>query len=337
MYFEPDRYICDIYIPSKGKSKHPFIGVQRSVPNSNGFSGSDGLAYDINKTFSYKILRKIRQPTNVFDENWDNLIILDGCRYDILQNYRTEFGGGKFSWRWSGGSNSMKFLEHNVIGNTLNDVIWVTANPWVSRLSEVIYKVKNIWSTDWNENFNTVMPDTMQRVASNVSDDNPNKRIVIHFMQPHYPFIGSTGQNELPNHRTYTGNGLIMDNGNESRSIWDHLEKGNVSRNLVWEAYKENLEEVINPVKQLISNLSGKTVVTSDHGNAFGERAFPIPKPIYGHPGGLHYKPLVKVPWVNFDYNMRRTIKKETINECGQNINGSDVGSRLENLGYRMK
>lgn len=310
--------------------------MKRSVLNSNRFSGFNDIAYETNKIFSYKVIRKIRRPTNVFDENWDNLIILDGCRYDILMDYRTEFAGGRFSWRWSGGSNSMKFLEHNVIGTTLDDVVWVTANPWVSKISEMIYEVKNIWSTDWNEDFNTVMPGTMQRAATNVSDNHPNKRIVIHFMQPHYPFIGSTGKNELPNHRTFTGNGLIMDKENVGRSIWEHLEKGNVSRNMVWEAYKENLEQVITPVRQLISNLTGKTVVTSDHGNGFGERAFPIPKSIYGHPGGLHYKPLVKVPWVEFDYNIRRKIKKGTINECDEYINEPEVRSKLESLGYHM-
>ena len=46
---------------------------------------------------------------------------------------------------------------------------------------------------------------------------------------------------------------------------------------------------------KLEKKLSGKTVITSDHSEAFGELTFPLPIRVYGHPGNVHIPVLVKV------------------------------------------
>jgi len=53
------------------------------------------------------------------------------------------------------------------------------------------------------------------------------------------------------------------------------------------EAYESNLELVL----KNIPKLEGKTVISSDHGNLFGEHGQ------YGHPPNKNYKELIEVPY----------------------------------------
>ena len=58
--------------------------------------------------------------------------------------------------------------------------------------------------------------------------------------------------------------------------------------------------------RTLIESLDGKTVVTSDHGNLFGRRLWPIPLQKYGHPPGLRFPELIEVPWHETPFENRR-------------------------------
>lgn len=289
-------------------------------------------AQELNNLFAERILERFRPRCRVFDEDWDNLLILDGCRHDVLQDYDVE--QGRLEYRWSGGSNSREFLKYNVAGRTLDDVVWVTANPWVSTYDEHIFHVENLWNAGWDQELKTVRPETVAETSERLAEKYPQKRLVVHFMQPHYPFVGETGRSELPNHRTFTGDGMIKDLETTGKDIWEHLKEGTVAKDVVWKAYRENLELVLPYAKRLASDLEGKSVLTSDHGNEFGGRCFPIPLKLYGHPGGYRTKNLIKVPWVVFDSNQRRTIEAsaEMSEENGVTAN---LNERLADLGYR--
>jgi hypothetical protein len=80
--------------------------------------------------------------------------------------------------------------------------------------------------------------------------------------------------------------------------------------------------------------ISGKVVVTSDHGNYVGERASPIPIREYGHPRGLYDRPVVCVPWLVRESDDRRRIITSSRDDQAQDINENVVTERLRNLGY---
>jgi hypothetical protein len=151
-------------------------------------------------------------------------------------------------------------------------------------------------------------------------------------MQPHYPFIGEFGRSQLPTHRTFTGGGAITEE-NEEKSVWEQLRDKTVSKADVWKAYTENLEIVLPVARELCADLTGRSVITSDHGNELGKRAFPIPIRLYGHPSGLRTKNLVKVPWIVYEGTERKTI---TAGEVGtKSSTDTDViEDRLRALGY---
>ena len=263
------------------------------------------------------------QGDAVMAEDWDNLLILDACRYDLFEQVYSP--SQNLESRTSLGTNTAEFLERNFLGNHFPDTVYITANPQVRAHSadDCFHDCIHLWDTDWDEEYQTVLPETVASAAVKTQQEYPNKRLIVHFIQPHYPFIGETGS-QVP-HRTLSNTGLIS--GAESEiSIWDRLARGDIDSELVKQAYQENLELTIPHVKNLIEDLIGKSIVTSDHGNAFGRLG------IYGHPRECYIRELTQVPWLVCDTGERKQVTTEP-STTPANTDG-DIDQRLRDLGY---
>ncbi|WP_266080481.1 hypothetical protein [Haladaptatus caseinilyticus] len=277
--------------------------------------------------------------SRVMFEDWDNLLILDACRFDVFHESLTESTlSGTLTRKRSLGSNTPEFLRRNFDGRTFRDTVYVTANPQVNvHTDDTFHAVVNVWESDWDESHNTVHPREMVRKTLETRATYPNKRIIAHFIQPHYPFIGEFGQEAIEqqagielSRRMATGEMAESDHWN----VWDMLKQGYLREDVVRTAYRENLEITLPHVETLQSSLNGKTVVTSDHGNLFGERIGPLGVPVYGHPEGIYATDLVTVPWLELDYSQRRDVTSGTSSERRSESNDR-VMERLEQLGYR--
>jgi len=280
---------------------------------------------------------------DVFAEDWDNLIILDACRYDTFR--RRHDLPGRLESRRSRGSHTSEFLESNVAGRDLRDTVYVTASPMYYRnrdeLDAEFHEVIDVWKEGgWHEEYRTVTPETVADFATEAAGRFPNKRLLVHFLQPHYPFIGETGREH------FDLDSLAFE--------WDAVKRGEIGvpDEVVREAFEENLDVALPHVERLMRTLSGRTVVTSDHGQAIGERSRPIPIREYGHPVGTYIDELVTVPWLVFDNGPRKEIRAGEAEDTvgGEAAGGGDerdgstredgevdelVEDRLESLGYR--
>ena len=270
-----------------------------------------------------------RHATRVMAEDWDNLLILDGCRYDTFAEQNTvQFGTESF--RISLGSTSSEFLKKNFAGKTYHDTVYVSANPFVPSLTDgTFHAVVNLLNDNWDDELSTVHPKDVVAEAKRTHEQFPNKRLIVHFMQPHYPFIGETG-------RKLSHRGFLRDQTNSeqaSSSIWLQLQREEVSREVVWTAYRENLDLVLDHVNELTDALPGLHAVTADHGNLIGDRTYPIPIRGYGHPHSAHVSPLVKVPWAVTQTEDRRLTSADSPQEQ-EDIDESLVQDRLQALGY---
>jgi hypothetical protein len=271
-------------------------------------------------------------------EDWDNLILLDGCRYDLFEAVHQL--DGTLSAVKSRGSTSVEFLEENFKGGTHHDSVYITANPYAHKLNgNEFHRIYDLVESDWDEAEETVLPERVVDRTLKTAKSHPNKRLISHFMQPHYPFIGELG-NQIA-HRGYaqknSTNGADADTGGGYRAnytVWGKLQYNldGLTKEFVWEAYKENLEIVLDHVTQLIERLDGKTVITADHGNLVGERLSPVPVKGYGHPGYLRKDELVLVPWMELEYDSRREIVAES---PAEDTDQPEVDKeKLEALGY---
>lgn len=270
--------------------------------------------------------------TRVMEEDWDNLLILDSCRYDMFTECVDL--SGTLEYRISLGSSSEEFMERNFVNQQFHDTVYVSANPFIPKLGlneDTFHAVVDLLD-DWDEELQTIRPDTVAAAAREAHERYPDKRLIVHFMQPHAPFIGERG-------REMVGGGWTMDHDVEDDpGIWNRLRDGeDVPLERVWEAYNENLDVVLREVEPLLNDIDGKSVVTADHGNLVGERLSPIPtRRKYGHPYGVHAEALVKVPWFVIQGSDRREIKSDPpVESDDENLSDEKLEDRLEALGYR--
>ena len=143
-------------------------------------------------------------------------------------------------------------------------------------------------------------------------------------MQPHTPFLDR--ESVFPDNHGVTKK--LLDESNEELQTMARA----VGRETVRAAYRRTLEVATDAVNQTIDALDGKTVVSSDHGELFGERVPPLFTRLWGHKSGIRYPDLVDVPWAVVDGNRRRIVNE------GVSTTDSDtdkIESQLEALGYK--
>lgn len=189
--------------------------------------------------------------------DWDNLLILDACRYDVFA--AADGLDGTLKPVYSRASRTSEFLRVNYAGGTHRDTVYVTANPMHTSIAGV------------DEAFSEIVP------------------------------------------------------------VWQLLRAGHLSRAGAFEAYRESLDVALPHVERALAALPGRSVVTADHGEAFGERG-PFGLRVYGHPGRVFMDELVRVPWLEVPADERKTIREADTGPS--EVSYDDVGERLEHLGY---
>ena len=254
----------------------------------------------------------------VMEEKWDYLIILDACRYDyFLMMYNNYFNGDLFK----GISVSTFTLEWCLksFKDYYPDVIYISGNPYINSKVKIgrfhakkhFYKVVDVWDFGWNEILGTVPPEKINETTINFIKKFPNKRFIIHYLQPHEPFISfKYGHKGYSKPNPYEKNILQGLQGNQYNVNFEKimliintlLMRTKLIKNPyqlrdilklppvnpmddirriygmdgLREAYKENLKIVLNNVAKLCKILlcqypSKKIVITSDHGEGLGE------------------------------------------------------------------
>jgi hypothetical protein len=292
------------------------------------------LSKVINKV-CYQVLMK-RKTEFVMQKDWDNLILLDACRYDMFMETNTI--PGRLDHIYSKGSSTGHFLLENFKGKSFLDTVYVTANPLVNyHVKDSFYLIIPVWMTGWDDHHQTILPDTMVKHCLDAYKKYPDKRLVFHFMQPHFPFLDADVREIIGEHDGVLSRNLFLGGKIEHRlTVWEKFRTGRLDKRTVWEAYQSNLKIVLRHISDLIKNLSGKSVISSDHANLFGEWLFPLPIREFGHPGGLYKKNLLKVPWFVIESGKRRTIKKNKKRKKSYDIDplSEEYIKKLSPLGY---
>lgn len=169
----------------------------------------------------------------------------------------------------------------------------------------------------WSKTGTHSPPDRVTEAAITAHEEFPNKRLLVHYMQPHLPIVAE-------GHRWITDE-LVWFRG---------LRLGaDVTREEFQAAYRANLEHVIDHVEALLEAVPGRTVVTSDHGEMLGERLSPVPVRMYAHKPSLYVPELVEVPWIVVEDGERREIRDEPPAEP-LDVDEDARRERLQFLGY---
>ncbi|MFB6176226.1 MAG: hypothetical protein ABEI99_03590, partial [Halobaculum sp.] len=172
--------------------------------------------------------------------------------------------------------------------------------------------------------YRTVLPEAMGNAAMDAAERFPHKRLIVHFMQPHTPYLER--ESVFPDDHGVTKR--VLDESPEELRTMIRA----VGHETVWKAYRHTLEVALDDVFRVVRELNGKTVVSADHGELFGDRVPPLYTKLYGHKTGVRYPSLVRVPWAVSNGDRRR------IRDDGVSATDSDtdkIESQLEALGYK--
>lgn len=256
----------------------------------------------------------------MLSEDWDNLILLDACRYDRFAEVWD--GPGRLEARESRGSSSNEFVRGNFRGREIHDTVCVTANGWYMKVDSTpkFHDLVHLFDHRDDE-LGTVPPETVTAHATDAAEEYPNKRLIVHYMQPHAPYIGEIGKEQ-------------MEDITSRKDISDAKRSGTYSEDAHQTAYHENLKAVVDSVESLLSELPGKSVISADHGEMLGERHFPIPVRDYMHPHGIDHEVLVQVPWLIHERGDRRQIVPEEPAGLEADPDESIINNHLRELGY---
>lgn len=257
---------------------------------------------------------------DIFAEDWDTLVLLDACRYDVYAEL-TPFDG-PVEVRESRGSASKQFVRGNFQGRTLHDVVYVSGNQWYLLLEEELNCELHAYHDVERDVADGFVPsaEAVTEAALAHHERYPDKRLLVHYMQPHYPYLKTD----------VDGFELVREGLRET------IRASDVDYEDVRAAYRDNLAYVLEHVERLVDGLDGKTVVSSDHGEMLGDRLSPVPVRWVGHPPGVFVDELTSVPWQVVSEEPRRRITAEPPDGRADGVEPERVEQTLRDLGYKV-
>ena len=306
-----------------------------------------------------------KQTELIHKTNWKYLIILDACRYDYFKMCYKKFFDKNYTLIkvYSPGTWTFDWLRKTWT-NKYDDIIYISANPFVSNKATIkgfcggnhFFYVVDVWKECWNDNIGTVHPKDLTEISIKYINNYPEKRFVIHYLQPHAPFIefddikkilnsvGVSKRNLLYHikelfplnvrrkvgllilkhfgHKLY---GFLFNLLNGKENTYHQLIVRYYGIDTLREYYQKNLELALKYVKYLAEHIKDNFIITSDHGELLGEYG------IFAHPDIVYDEEIqLSVPWLckgSATYIQKGISSKDEEDE-------ELIKKRLKDLGY---
>lgn len=262
------------------------------------------------------------------------LIILDSCRYDYFSEEYSDFFSGDLDKVWSAANRTPKWVPN--LWDQDYDLTYISRMSWPTTKSA--YRNRRI-TFDPFETFQQVIrvsgdggtihktPTSTTDVALQHFKQTETIKTVVHYSQPHRPYIGDhkilpwkvdigeveqvlgkTRENGAPARLEgmdgpLFGEELVdldvspdeFDQMEKTRyEVQERIDDGLLSHEELQIAYRDNLRAVLQEVKRLTSYIDCPVVISADHGEHLGEHLDEIP--MYLHPNRTH-PVLREVPW----------------------------------------
>lgn len=270
-----------------------------------------------------------RRPigTNVFERDWDLLVVLDAARVDCLReasapcldNVGSMRSVGSMSAEWvlntftepyeadirdttiisgNGWSNYVLYDRYHEHENHGYEYMHPGYPKWRVVSPEIIPYHESVIAEEDDELLihpeSRRIPHVVTDRAIAVHRDRQPERMIVHYNIPHLDHIAGAldwerGETSLSD--LMNGPEPIRDLRPEEKS-WNPARESDVSADTVRDNYMQTLYFALEYVEILLENVDAETVaITADHGEAFGENG------VWGHPFGHPFAPVKTVPW----------------------------------------
>lgn len=333
-----------------------WLSETQATVREDGLHGLKDALYQLYLGMWRRIGRVYNYGIPIYEREWDVLIVLDACRADLMASVADKCKFASCETVDSVASTSAEWMEKNFNPRKYHDELrktaYVTGNPFTDEVffrhecpdcgtvrgrvpgercsdcgsnrnperiaDHEFYSLEEVWQHAWDDGLGTIPPTPLTDRAIMTWRNESPERMIVHYMQPHHPFVDSSIQTSL----SPDGFGEM---GRES--VWNLLREGAVDRDRVWKDYQANLEYVLEDVSRLLENIdAAQVVITADHGNSVGEWG------LYGHYRNVPHAGMKHVPWCETSAENVRKDKLERPSE--RETDSQDVQSRLEDLGY---
>lgn len=288
----------------------------------DGLAGATESAYELYIGGLRRINAVYPPGTNVYDRDWDLLILLDACRVDLMAETASAYAFlDQPDELTSVGSSSLEWLERTFTterADEMSRTAYVTGNPFSYRVLDDsdLLAFDEVWKYAWDDEIGTIPARPLtDRAIATAREHNPD-RLIVHYMQPHLPSVPEPLSDGM--------NAETLGQGAGWESPWKRLRRGELDRETVWRAYRKNLEYVLDDVELLLENVDAeRAVISADHGNAAGEYG------VYGHPR-VPLSVVRRVPWYTTS-----AIDEGTHDPAFEHdVERGDVEEKLSALGY---
>jgi len=240
----------------------------------------------------------VGQRKLIRDGDWDNLIILDACRFDYFTDEYPRFLDGELSKVVSPASCTIEWVKKTWTG--MNDIVYVSGWPCANsagiprmgyRVLDHFREIIDVWKFGWDEALGTIPPWSINKAVLDLTD---RTGLLIHYMQPHDPYIGKTKLHTsigAPNVSKASMADPGRGGGFYRTSNFIARRSREMGTEYLKRAYRDNLRLVLKYVAELAPRLKGKTVVSADHGELL-----PLSGPV--HLCDNNHPALRTVPWL---------------------------------------
>jgi len=270
--------------------------------------------------------RRLNYGLNIFERDWDVLVVLDACRYDLFQEFAPRHSVydrfDSVEPIYSCGSATPEWLP-KTFNDGFDDLVsrthYVSCTGYSTLVDEErLHQLNGVWSYAVDPEYGCTRPEAVTNAAIRAYRESDADRFVFHYLPPHAPFLHCPGRYDS------TGG----EEGN-TQNVWRGLQSGRFDRGAVWEDYGKNLMPGLEEVETILEEVSGTVVVTSDHGNLLGEWG------LYGHPSYVPLPLLKRVPWAEAEGEGRGEYEVRNEAEVRTGLGEQDLKDHLTALGYR--
>jgi hypothetical protein len=286
--------------------------------------------------------------TNAFEEEWDLLVLLDTCRIDALREVADEYefltdigelvSVGSSSPEWiartfteehadqiagtaylSCNGSAEAVLEKNGPATDPGYLTYSLLRRFNYLNADRLWRLEKLWNYEpmdkegpYGHVDGATPPRYLTERAIDVGRNHSFDRMILHYHQPHNPYAAKAIE--------------------EDRDLFEYETQFRLDPEKAWESYLADLRYVLDDVELLLNNIDAeRVVISSDHGEAFGEYG------IYGHPIGSLHPHVRRVPWVITTASDKGTHTPKTPRPSeSENVSHRDVDETLEALGYKF-
>lgn len=270
--------------------------------------------------------QRLNYGTTIYDRKWDVLILLDACRFDLFQEFAPQHDVfdrfESFEPVYSCASATPEWIEKTFVEgprSLVSGTHYVSCTGFSTNIDEDrLHQVDEVWRYAVDPSYGSTRPEAVTDAAIDAARNSDADRLVVHYVQPHAPFLHCVGK--------YDSQGDGGEGG--TQNVWKGLREGRYDYDEVWEDYGQNLLRVLDEVETIVENVSGKVAITSDHGNAMGEWG------MYGHPSYVPAPIIKRVPWVEAVGGESDEYDVQGVKSISTGLSEHDLQDNLSALGY---